>query len=183
MKVLLTQARLRWWQYALMGTLAGVLILFFLGLGRDVKFIPSPLLDRQAPNFSLSRLEDGDAVNLSDFQGRAILLNFWASWCVSCRQEHDLLIKLGTRFGDGKTLSLVGINYKDTLTGARKFQSERGAFPYPSGVDQDGKVGLNYGVYGLPETFFIDSTGKVVTKHIGPLTEKIVAEKLLILGF
>ena len=176
------QMRPRWWQFVLLGTLAGILLLFFLGLGRDVKFIPSPLIDRQAPEFTLARLDGKGVVDLSSYRGRAVVLNFWASWCVSCRQEHDELVKLGRRFGDGNKLALLGIDYKDTPTGAKNFLSERGAFPYPSGVDRSGKTGLEYGVYGLPETFFINEKGMIVAKHIGPLTENIITEKLTILG-
>ncbi len=176
------EIRLHWWRIALFGLLVALLALFFSGLGRDGRFIPSPLVGRTAPSFTLAKLAGDGDVTLGEFRGRAVIINFWASWCTSCRVEHDLLVSLGARFAGDDRLAMIGINYKDTKWGANRFLAEQGAFAYPSGIDQDGLVGLDYGVYGLPETFFIDAGGTIVAKHVGPLTEAVVTRELDRLG-
>ncbi len=170
-----------WWQVALLVVLIGVLGLFFAGLGRDVRFIPSPLVGRAAPQFTLPDLENNGDITLARFAGSPVVINFWASWCVACRQEHGVLIKLGERYAKDGSIRVIGINYKDSPTGARRFLKSHGAFPYPSAVDRNGTVGLDFGVYGLPETYFLDATGRVVSKHIGPLTEKAASKNLVLL--
>jgi cytochrome c biogenesis protein CcmG, thiol:disulfide interchange protein DsbE len=173
---------LRMWQGAMLAALIAVLGLFFAGLGRDVSFIPSPLVGRAAPQFTLPQLGSKGDMTLDQFSGVPVIINFWASWCSACRQEHALLIGLGKRFaGDGR-VRLVGINYKDSQTGALRFLDSHGAFPYPSAADRIGSVGLDFGVYGLPETYFLDAAGKVVAKHIGPLTEEVTSRNLTLLG-
>jgi len=174
--------RSQWWQITLLAALIGIMGLFFAGLGRDVSFIPSPLIGRAAPQFVLPELGGKGEVTLAQFRGAPVIVNFWASWCAACSQEHDLLVQLGQRFADSNQVRLVGINYKDSESGALRFQAKRGAFPYPSAVDRNGRVGLDFGVYGLPETFFLDDTGKVIAKHVGPLTARLIAKNLAQLG-
>ncbi len=172
------KVRIRWWQAALLAVLISMLGLFYSGLGRNTSFIPSPLIGNSAPQFELPRLSGGEKVAISQYQGKPVIVNFWASWCTACRQEHALLLRLGRKFSGADNIRLVGVNYKDSEHGARRFQESLGAFPYPSAVDRDGRVGLDYGVYGLPETFFLDAKGSVIGKHIGPLTEQAVVDNL-----
>ncbi len=157
------------WQPLLLAGVAGLLVLFALGLGRDTSFIPSPLIGRTAPAFELRALEDEAPIRLADYRGRAVVVNFWASWCGGCATEHDLLVRVGGARAGRPDVAFLGVNYRDGKTAARRFLEKRGAFPYASGVDPRGRTGIDFGVYGLPETFFLGPDGTVVAKHVGPL--------------
>ena len=155
----------------------GVLIVFLvIGLGLKPKEIPSPLIGKAAPTFSLPVLnQEGQIFTPKDLLGKVWLLNVWASWCVSCRAEHPLLNELAKM----KLVPILGLNYKDQDLAAIKWLAELGN-PYDlSIVDAKGLVGIDYGVYGVPETFVIDQTGKVAFKHIGPITPDSMQKKLL----
>lgn len=144
-----------------------VLAIFLaIGLGLNPKDIPSPLIDKPAPAFSLPILATPDK-NLStqDLKGRVWLLNVWASWCVSCRQEHPLLLELAKL----NLVTIVGLNYKDEAPAANMWLQQLGN-PYTVSImDKDGRVGIDYGVYGVPETFVIDKRGVIRYKHTGPV--------------
>jgi len=150
----------------------------FLGYGLTLnpREVPSPLVDKPAPDFRLATLASPDTpLGLSDMRGQVWLLNVWASWCVSCRQEHPVLMDLAR----AKVVPLVGLNYKDTRPEALGWLQEHGD-PYTvSVVDADGRVGIDYGVYGVPETFLIDREGVIRYKHIGPVTPDAVRNVLL----
>ena len=155
----------------------GVLIVFLvIGLGLKPKEIPSPLIGKVAPNFSLPVLnQENQIFTPSEMLGKVWLLNVWASWCVSCRAEHPLLNELAKM----KLVPILGLNYKDQDPAALKWLTELGN-PYDlSIVDAKGLVGIDYGVYGVPETFVIDQTGKVAFKHIGPITPDSMQKTLL----
>ena len=155
----------------------GVLIVFLvIGLGLKPKEIPSPLIGKAAPTFSLPVLnQEGQIFTPKDLLGKVWLLNVWASWCVSCRAEHPLLNELAKM----KLVPILGLNYKDQDLAAIKWLAELGN-PYDlSIVDAKGLVGIDYGVYGVPETFVIDQTGKVAFKHIGPITPDSMQKTLL----
>ena len=155
----------------------GVLIVFLvIGLGLKPKEIPSPLIGKAAPTFSLPVLnQEGQIFTPKDLLGKVWLLNVWASWCVSCRAEHPLLNELAKM----KLVPILGLNYKDQDLAAIKWLAELGN-PYDlSIVDAKGLVGIDYGVYGVPETFVIDQTGKVAFKHIGPITPDSMQNTLL----
>ena len=155
----------------------GVLIVFLvIGLGLKPKEIPSPLIGKVAPTFSLPVLnQEGQIFTPKDLLGKVWLLNVWASWCVSCRAEHPLLNELAKM----KLVPILGLNYKDQDLAAIKWLAELGN-PYDlSIVDAKGLVGIDYGVYGVPETFVIDQTGKVAFKHIGPITPDSMQKTLL----
>lgn len=155
----------------------GVLIVFLvIGLGLKPKEIPSPLIGKAAPTFSLPVLnQEGQIFTPKDLLGKVWLLNVWASWCVSCRAEHPLLNELAKM----KLVPILGLNYKDQDPAAIKWLAELGN-PYDlSIVDAKGLVGIDYGVYGVPETFVIDQTGKVAFKHIGPITPESMQKTLL----
>jgi cytochrome c biogenesis protein CcmG/thiol:disulfide interchange protein DsbE len=161
-----------WWKPLLLGLLCALMILFGLSLGRDTSTLPSALVGKPVPAFALPRLGGGEAVRLeADGGGTATIVNFWASWCGACRTEHEVLVELGNGAAqDG--VRLIGVNYRDTAANAQKFLDERGRFPFPSGVDPDGRAGIDFGVYGLPETFFIAADGTVLARHVGALTRE-----------
>lgn len=166
------------------------------GLRLDPREVPSPLIDKPAPAFSLARLDDNSQrFGLEEMRGQVWLLNVWASWCVACRQEHPVLVDLARR----QVVPVVGLNYKevrgDGAIDARRLAPEqelamaveraRGWLsahgdPYKLSVlDLDGRIGIDFGVYGVPETFLIDQRGSVRYKHIGPITPESLEKVLL----
>lgn len=155
-----------------------VVLLAFLGIGLTLnpREVPSPLVDKPAPGFSLAQLHAPERVlTPADLKGQVWLLNVWASWCVSCRQEHPLLVELGK----ANVVPIYGLNYKDQRPDALKWLDQFGN-PYTASImDPDGRVGIDYGVYGVPETFLIDKAGVIRYKQIGPLTPEVLQQKLL----
>ena len=154
-----------------------VLVVFLgIGLGLNPREIPSPLIDKPAPAFELVQLhEPGKSLTTQDMQGKVWLLNVWASWCVSCREEHPVLVELAKT----RVVPSVGLNYKDQRPEALRWLQQFGDPYVLSIVDGDGRVGINYGVYGVPETFVIDKAGVIRYKQIGPVTPKALQEKIL----
>ncbi|MDT4292129.1 DsbE family thiol:disulfide interchange protein [Methylomonas sp. MO1] len=137
-----------------------------IGLNLNPREIPSPLIDKPAPAFNLPILATPEQrLSQADLKGKVWLLNVWASWCVSCREEHPLLIELAKQ---NKVL-LVGLNYKDEIQAANGWLSKHGNPYNVSVMDADGRTGIDYGVYGVPETFVIDKRGVVRYKHTGPV--------------
>jgi cytochrome c biogenesis protein CcmG, thiol:disulfide interchange protein DsbE len=153
------------------------LLVFFLwrGLGLDPRKVPSPLIDKSAPAFALTRLDDpGKTIARDDMLGKVWMLNVWASWCVACREEHPTLVA----FSKTKALPIIGLNYKDTRPDGLGWLSRFGD-PYDASIfDQDGRVGIDFGVYGVPETFVIDKKGVIRFKHVGPITPEIVQTRI-----
>jgi cytochrome c biogenesis protein CcmG, thiol:disulfide interchange protein DsbE len=157
--------------------LFAVLVAFLaIGLTRDPHEIPSPLVQKPAPAFKLAQLVQPDqAFAPADMKGQVWMLNVWASWCVACQAEHPVLMDLA-RAG---TVPVIGLDYKDTRTNGLKFLSRHGD-PYRlSAFDADGRVGIDYGVYGVPETFIIDTNGVIRHKQIGPITPEALEKTLL----
>ena len=154
-----------------------VLVAFlYRGLSLDPKLVPSPLVGKPAPAFSLTRLEDPDAtITEADLKGKVSLLNIWATWCVSCRAEHEVLVRLAKT---GK-VDIYGLNYKDDRAQALRWLQQLGNPYVTNAFDEDGRVGIDWGVYGAPETFIIDRQGIIRHKHIGPLTDQIVRDEIL----
>lgn len=138
--------------------------------------IPSPLVGKPLPNFALPSLSDPNrVVSNTDLHGRVYLLNVWASWCVACREEHPVLVALARE----QRVPIIGLNYKDERADALGWLRELGN-PYELSIsDHNGRVGIDLGVYGVPETFLIDKSGIIRHKKIGPVTEKVWREKLL----
>ena len=154
-----------------------VLVVFLgIGLGLNPREIPSPLIGKPAPVFKLTQLhESGKVLGKEDLLGQVWLLNVWASWCVSCREEHPVLIEFSKR----NVVPIYGLNYKDQRADALAWLSRFGD-PYKASiVDADGRVGIDYGVYGVPETFVIDKAGVVRYKQIGPVTPDALKNKIL----
>lgn len=138
----------------------------YSGLGRDPTYVPSPLIDKPAPAFSLPTLSD-PASNFSPDQmaGKVWLFNIWGTWCVACRVEHPVLVELA-RSG---VVEIVGLNYKDEDQKAREWLEQLGDPYVTTAVDKDGRIGIDWGFYGAPETFVIDKKGLVRHKHVGPV--------------
>jgi cytochrome c biogenesis protein CcmG/thiol:disulfide interchange protein DsbE len=154
-----------------------VLVVFLaVGLNRDPREVPSPLVGKPAPAFDLPQLAAPDKrFATKDMQGKVWLLNVWASWCVSCRQEHPLLVELGK----SGIVPIVGLNYKDQRADGLGWLKQHGD-PYTlSAFDGDGRVGIDYGVYGVPETYVIDKAGVIRYKQIGPVTPEALEKKIL----
>ena len=150
--------------------------LLWRGLFLDPKKVPSPLIDKPAPAFSLSMLETpSKQLSTVDMTGQVWVLNVWASWCVSCRAEHEVITALANK----NLVTVVGLNYKDEPDDASRWLQQFGN-PYAvSVIDRDGRVGIDWGVYGVPETFVIGADGLIRYKHIGPVTHESLQQKIL----
>ncbi len=154
-----------------------VLCAFLLvGLWRDPREVPSPLIGKPAPSFVLAQLhEPAKTLGPGDLKGQVWLLNVWASWCVSCREEHPLLVELGK----AKVVPIVGLNYKDESIAGKRWLAQYGDPYNVSVIDRDGSVGIDWGVYGVPETFVVDKAGMIRYKQIGPITAEALEKKIL----
>ena len=154
----------------------GVAIVFAIGLKRDPSIVPSALIGKPAPDFSLPPVK-GRTLGLmtADLKGQVSLVNVFASWCVECRAEHPLLMRLARE----RAVPLYGLNYKDKPDDAAHWLDTMGD-PYArTGADLDGRVAIDFGVYGVPETFVIDREGRIAFKQIGPITPKVLDETIL----
>jgi len=160
------------WPLALFLVLAGFL---FFGLRLDPREVPSPLIDKPAPPFSAALLADPDKrLKRDDLVGKVWMLNVWASWCAPCRDEHPLLVD----FAKKGLVPIYGLNYKDQRSAGLGFLRSFGN-PFTETLsDPDGRIGIDYGVYGVPETYVIDRGGVIRYKHIGPLTPEVLAGKI-----
>lgn len=149
---------------------------FYGGLATDTTVLPSPLIDKPAPNFALPPLAGGGDTGFSaaDLTGKVSLVNVFASWCVPCRAEHPVLNALAK----SKRVAIYGINYKDKPEAARAWIAELGN-PYVRIGADDGRVGIDWGVYGVPETFVVDREARIRYKHVGPLTQDDLEQKIL----
>lgn len=152
--------------------LAGFL---FVGLYKDPREVPSPLIGKPAPGFSASTLADpGRTIQRADLLGKVWVMNVWASWCGACREEHPVLLA----WARSQAVALIGLDYKDERAAGLAWLAQ-GGNPYADSLfDPDGRIGLDFGVYGVPETFVIDPSGVVRLKHIGPLTPEVLRDKV-----
>jgi len=159
--------------------LFAVLAVFLaVGLNRDPHEVPSPLIGKPAPVFSLPRLEAaaaGQTFGPQEMRGKVWMLNVWATWCGPCRQEHPVLVN----FAKANLVPVVGLNYKDQKAEAQRWLTEFGNPYVATAVDADGRVGIDYGVYGVPETYLIDKAGVIRFKQIGPLTAEVLQKKVM----
>jgi len=147
-----------------------------VGLNRDPQEIPSPLVGKQAPAFELPQLADPKK-NFSpeSMKGQPWILNVWASWCVACSEEHPVLVELGKL----QVAPIIGLDYKDKREDAMTMLALQGNPYLLSAFDANGRVGIDYGVYGVPETYVIDKAGVIRFKHIGPITMAVLNQKIL----
>ncbi len=154
----------------------GLSAFLYIGLSGDPRSVPSPLVGKPAPTFQLEQLHEPDKrFARDDMLGKVWLLNVWASWCVSCRQEHPVLMQL-SRTGE---VPIYGLNYKDTREEAVKWLENFGNPYVMSGFDSNGRVGVDYGVYGVPETYVIDKQGVIRHKHTGPVYPEALKDTIL----
>jgi cytochrome c biogenesis protein CcmG, thiol:disulfide interchange protein DsbE len=159
-----------------LGGFVAICAFLYVGLGLNPREVPSPFIGKAAPTFELANLHQADSrFGSQDMAGKVWLLNVWASWCVACRDEHPLLVELAKQ----GTIPIIGLNYKDKQDQALAWLKQFGD-PYKVSVmDADGRIGIDFGVYGVPETFVIDQKGVIRFKHIGPITRKTWDEKML----
>lgn len=176
------------WKRATMAVAVAVPIIGILGFGltRDPKAIDSPLPGKAAPPFALevfaagegpTALAVGDTVRLANHDGEVVVLNFWASWCLQCRDEHQDLSVTATRYHD-RGVRFVGVLYNDKPDFGLRWIREMGGQSYPSVLDPRTRTAIDYGLYGVPETFFVGRDGRVAYKHIGPITARMLSAKL-----
>jgi cytochrome c biogenesis protein CcmG, thiol:disulfide interchange protein DsbE len=149
---------------------------FAVGLTKDARILPSALIDKPAPQFELAALKDGEPkFSTADLTGQLTLVNVFASWCVPCRAEHPLLMRLAR----DKTVRIVGLNWKDRKEDAITWLKELGD-PYSLiGHDLSGRAGIEWGVYGVPETYLIDQEGRIRYKKVGPMVEETMTDEIL----
>jgi cytochrome c biogenesis protein CcmG/thiol:disulfide interchange protein DsbE len=154
-----------------------VLVVFLaIGLGRDPREVPSPLINKAAPTFRLPQLkEPSKTFSAEDMRGKVWVLNVWASWCVTCRDEHPLLID----YAKTGVVPIYGLNWKDHREDALAWLNELGDPYVLSATDLEGRVAIDYGVYGAPETYLIDQSGTIRYKHVGPVTADVWQDKFL----
>jgi cytochrome c biogenesis protein CcmG/thiol:disulfide interchange protein DsbE len=153
-----------------LGVFIALVLLLGAGLGLNPRLVPSPLVGKPLPDFTLAQLrEPARSLTRNDLTGKVSLLNAWATWCVECRREHPVLVNIA-RQGE---IPVYGLNYKDQRAEAVEWLHRLGDPYVASGFDADGRVGIDLGVYGLPETFLVDPQGMIVHKHIGPINDEI----------
>jgi cytochrome c biogenesis protein CcmG, thiol:disulfide interchange protein DsbE len=145
-----------------------------VGLTRDPGTLPSALVDRPVPQFELPALEGADGLSDADLKGRVSLVNVFASWCVPCRVEHPVLMRLAEQ-----GVPIFGINYKDPPDQAKAWLAEFGDPFEKIGADRNGRVGIEWGVYGVPETFVVDAEGRIRHRHVGPIQARDLEQTLL----
>lgn len=163
----------QWWPLAIFAVVVGFLA---VGLTLKPREVPSPLVGKPAPAFDLPKLHAADErLAVADLHGRVWLLNVWASWCTACQIEHPVLVDLAK----SGAVTLVGLNYKDKRADALRWLQQHGDPYLTSVVDADGVVGIDWGVYGVPETFVIDKQGVIRHKHIGPVTPEALRGTIL----
>ena len=170
------------WKRALVATLGAVplIALFAYGFTRDPGEIPSPMPGREAPPFALDVFAPGepplarpvgDTIRLADLAGKVVVVNFWASWCLACRDEHTTLSETALAYADSQT-QFIGVLYNDRSPSALRWIADMGGQSYPSVLDDRSRTAIGYGLYGVPETFIIDPAGRIAYKHMGPISEQ-----------
>jgi len=162
--------------YAPLAIFAAIAVFLGIGLTLDNEEVPSPLIGEPVPSFEIATVRQPErSMAPADFDGQVWLLNVWATWCAACKQEHPVLMRAAREHG----LTLVGLDYKDERAKAIEWLDRRGDPYVVSGFDPEGRVGLDLGVYGAPETYIIDAEGVVRYKHIGPISPKALREDIL----
>ncbi len=173
-------AKPSWKLWLAAGLIGALLALLAVGMSLNPRELPSVLIGKPWPALRLATLEGGAPQGAADWAGRPRVLNLWASWCASCREEHPALLALARQLqAQGRGDQLIGLNYKDRGSDAQAWLRRLGN-PYAANlVDADGRLAIELGVYGAPETFVVDARGTIVWKHVGPLNEALIAAEIL----
>jgi cytochrome c biogenesis protein CcmG/thiol:disulfide interchange protein DsbE len=159
-----------------LGAFIALVALLAVGLSLNPREVPSPLVGKPAPDFTVPQLHEPEKTfSPKDMLGKVWLFNVWASWCVSCREEHPLLVG----FAKSGAVPIVGLDYKDKREDGQRWLARFGNPYQVVPFDADGRVGINYGVYGVPETYLIDKTGVIRFKQIGPITPEVLEKKII----
>ncbi len=158
-------------QFTLFIVLCGLLTLFYQGLWGDPRSIPTVLVGTQAPGFEGPDVESGEHISYNQFRGKVVLLNFWASWCYECKVEHEDILKLHKQLKDHPDFVMLGVNYQDKVPDALAYLKRYGS-TFRHVRDITGALAIDYGVYGVPETFVIDQQGVIRHKWVGPIVGK-----------
>lgn len=166
---------MRWRYFVPIVTVLGLLTLLAYGFTRDPRAIKSPLIGKVALPFSLTLFDSG-RFDLEAHKKNVVVVNFWASWCVPCREEAPLLEAAWRAYRD-RGVVFVGVNFQDQESAARQFIQEFG-LTFPNGPDQGSRIAVDYGVYGIPELFFVDGSGRITYKHIGLIGASLLQAKL-----
>ena len=154
----------------------GLVAFLLVGLHRDPHEVPSPLINKAAPDFQLQQLSElAKTISAREMRGKVWLLNFWGTWCVACREEHPVLVK----YSKTNAVPIYGVDYKDDRAAAMQMLAEEGN-PYTMTLsDPEGRTSIDYGVYGAPESYLIDKQGVIRFKQIGPMTDEVWNNKIL----
>lgn len=164
------------WRILVAVGLVGVIGLFFFGLGRDPREIPSPLVNKAAPVFAGNKL-DGTPFTSEAIKGKVALVSFWATWCTTCKADEPLIDALNARFSADGDFVMVGIATQDTPDKVATYLGS-GHRKYTNLIDEKGRLAIDFGVYGVPETYLIDRQGMIVQKIAGPIDEVALAKKI-----
>jgi cytochrome c biogenesis protein CcmG/thiol:disulfide interchange protein DsbE len=166
----------RAWRWLIPLSALPLLLLLAYGFRLNPRDVPSPLVGRPAAAFSLTTF-DGQPLSLEALRGRVVVLNFWASWCVPACYEEAPVLERGWRAWRERGVTVVGVDIQDTVEAAQKFIKDF-SLTFPNARDASGKVSIDYGVYGVPETFFIDRRGRIRSKHVGAVTDEVFRSKV-----
>ncbi len=161
---------IRSWHIALVLGVIGLVTLFYKGLWGDPRSIPTVLVGTPAPIFAGPEVNTGEMISLNQYKGKVVMINFWASWCLECRLEHENLLAIQKRFSTTPNFVMLGINYQDEVEDARKYLEVYGS-NFNHVRDLKGTISIDYGVYGVPETFVFDQEGIIRFKYIGPIVD------------
>jgi cytochrome c biogenesis protein CcmG, thiol:disulfide interchange protein DsbE len=159
----------RWVRYSIVFGIALLVVVLMLAFRRDPQDIRTGTVNKQAAAFTLDRLDGGGKVALADHAGKVLVLNFFASWCIPCKEENPALVRVWERYRSSDVV-VIGIVYQDSLDSARRYVRDNGV-TWPTVTDEDGRIAFAYGVFGIPETYFIGPDGIVAGRHIGPIDE------------
>ena len=155
------------WKILVIGAIFGLSLMFFFGLGKNPRDIPSPLVGKAAPHF-VGVTPAGEPFDSETLQGKVYLVSFWATWCTTCKADEPLIRALGRKFKDEADFQIIGIATQDSLNLVQKYL-ENGGRPYSNLFDNKGKLAIDWGVYGVPETYLVDRKGNIIEKMIGPI--------------
>ena len=167
------------WKFLIVwGLIFGLIGLLAFGFTIDPKNVPSPLVGKPAPDFEIVHLNGGVKIRLSEFKGKPVLLNYWASWCQECKVEANILEAFHQKYGStAQQIKVIGIAVQDTADKAKDFARIFGKTYFLGLDDATGNIALDYGIYGVPETFFIDPEGEIFYKHIGAINTELLEKK------